>query len=107
MHRSTKVRHASKYVHSNIHLLLTTGHVWILSGKFYKYDGTSSMFYQNQDKIDIGPPLENNSIVRAGTKITSIINSRMTGLVKIEKGMGNRIKIEILPRSIYYPRGET
>ncbi|CAK9190255.1 unnamed protein product [Sphagnum troendelagicum] len=70
MHRSTKVRHASKYVHSNIHLLLTTGHVWILSGKFYKYDGTSSMFYQNQDKIDIGPP-------------------------------------QILPRSIYYPRGET
>jgi hypothetical protein len=57
MHRSTKVRHASEYVHSNIHLLLTTSHVWILSGKFYKYNGTSSMFYQNQDKIDIGPPL--------------------------------------------------
>jgi hypothetical protein len=62
MHRNTKVRHASEYVHSNIHLLLTTGHVWILSGKFYKYDGTSSMFYQNQDKIDIGPPLANCSI---------------------------------------------
>ncbi len=30
MHRSTKVRHASEYVHSNIHLLLTTCHVWIL-----------------------------------------------------------------------------
>jgi len=257
MHWSTKVRHASEYVHSNVHLLLTTGHVWILSGNFYKYDGTSSMFYQNQDKIDIGPPLakqilncsinidnsyskdwnstyssilphaysisrinkkrkipyllfekkkekyerrtlfrlrlrtekngilqnndifailddpkyrirssgtikygnikihlikkkneisedrktknyrpkyeiiegdnffflpeeihilressssilvENNSIVRAGTKITSTINSRVTGLVKIEKGMGNRVKIKILPGSIYYPRGET
>nr|AND47856.1 beta'' subunit of RNA polymerase [Sphagnum strictum] len=257
MHRSTKVRHASEYVHSNVHLLLTTGHVWILSGNFYKYDGTSSMFYKNQDKIDIGPPLakqifncsrnidnsyskdwnstyssilphaysisqinkkgkvpyllfkkkkekyerralfrfrlrtekngilqnnsifailddpkyriissgtikygnikihlikkkneisedrktknyrpryeiiegdnffflpeeihilressssilvENNSIVRAGTKITSTIISRVTGLVKIEKGMGNRVKIKILPGSIYYPRGET
>nr|QZJ47902.1 RNA polymerase beta'' subunit [Sphagnum palustre] len=257
MHRSTKVRHASEYVHSNVHLLLTTGHVWILSGNFYKYDGTSSIFYKNQDKIDIGPPLatqilncsrnidnsyskdwnstyssilphaysisrinkkgkipyllfkkkkekyerralfrfrlrtekngilqnndifailddpkyrirssgtikygnikihlikkkneisedrktknyrpryeiiegdnffflpeeihilressssilvENNSIVRAGTKITSTINSRVTGLVKIEKGMGNRVKIKILPGSIYYPRGET
>ncbi len=51
--------------------------------------------------------VENNSIVRAGTKITSTINSRVTRLVKIEKGMGNRIKIKILPRSIYYPRGET
>nr|AND48510.1 beta'' subunit of RNA polymerase [Flatbergium sericeum] len=257
MHRSTKVRHASEYVHSNIHLLLTTGHVWILSGSFYKYDGPSSIFYQNQDKIDTGPPLakqilncsriidnsyskdwnsvyssilphacsisrtnkrgkipyllfkkekekyerralfqfrlriekngilqnndilailddpkyrirgsgtikygnikidlikkkneisedrktknyrpgyeiiegdnffflpeetyilressssilvENNSIVRVGTKITSTINSRVTGLVKIEKGMGNRVKIKILPGSIYYPGGET
>jgi hypothetical protein len=31
----------------------------------------------------------------------------VTGLVKIEKGMGNRVKIKILPRSIYYPHGET
>nr|AND48347.1 beta'' subunit of RNA polymerase [Eosphagnum rigescens] len=230
MHRSTKVRHASEYVHSNVHLLLTTGHVWILSGSFYKYDGPSSIFYQNQDKIDIGLPfakqtfnystnkggkipyflfkkekekyerkalfrfrlriekngilqnsdilailddpkyrirgsgtvkygnikidlinkkneifedrktknyrpryqiiegdnffflpeeiyilressssilVENNSIIRAGTQITSTINSRVTGLVKIEKGVGNRVKIKILPGSIYYPGGET
>jgi hypothetical protein len=51
--------------------------------------------------------VKNNSIIRAGTKITSTINSRVTGLVKIEKGMGNRIKIKILPGSIYYPHGET
>jgi DNA-directed RNA polymerase subunit beta' len=57
MHRSTKVQHAFEYVHSNVHLLLTIGHVWILSGNFYKYDETSSMFYQNQDKINIGSPL--------------------------------------------------
>jgi hypothetical protein len=31
----------------------------------------------------------------------------VTGLVNTEKGMGNRIKIKILPESIYYPRGET
>jgi DNA-directed RNA polymerase subunit beta' len=57
MHRSMKVQHAYDYVHSNVHLLLTTSHVWILSWNFYKYDEISSMFYQNQNKIDIGPPL--------------------------------------------------
>ncbi len=31
----------------------------------------------------------------------------MTGLVKIEKGMGNLVKIKILPKSIYYLHGKT
>jgi hypothetical protein len=57
MHWSMKVRHTSKYIRSNVHLLLTTCHVWILLGNFYKYERTLSMFYQNQDKNDIGPPL--------------------------------------------------
>jgi hypothetical protein len=35
------------------------------------------------------------------------INSQMTRLVKIEKVMGNCVKIKIFPRSIYYPHGET
>jgi hypothetical protein len=50
--------------------------------------------------------VENNNIVQAGTKNTSTINSQVTGLVKIEKGMGDRVKIKILLGSIYYPRGE-
>jgi hypothetical protein len=54
MHRSTKVQHASC---CNVDLVLTTSHVWILSWKIYKYDGISSKFYQNQNKIVIGPPL--------------------------------------------------
>jgi hypothetical protein len=31
----------------------------------------------------------------------------MTRLVKIEKGMGNHVKIKIFLGSIYYPHGET
>nr|BDD17414.1 RNA polymerase beta'' subunit [Takakia lepidozioides] len=57
MHWSTKVRHVSGYVHSNVHLILTTGHVWILSGSSYKYNGPSFIFYQDQDKIDVRLPI--------------------------------------------------
>nr|QWW93171.1 RNA polymerase beta'' subunit [Lunularia cruciata] len=53
MHWSTKVRHASEYIHSNIHLILKTCHIWVLSGNFYnKNNELSVLFYKNQDKID-------------------------------------------------------
>ncbi|BDD77239.1 RNA polymerase beta'' subunit (chloroplast) [Marchantia polymorpha subsp. ruderalis] len=53
MHWSTKVRHASEYIHSNIHLILKTCHIWILSGNFHnKNNELSVLFYKNQDKID-------------------------------------------------------
>jgi hypothetical protein len=58
-----KVQHAFEYVHSNVHILLTTSHVWILSWNFYKYIEISSMFYQNQNKIDIGPPLAKQILI--------------------------------------------
>jgi len=35
------------------------------------------------------------------------INSWMIRLIKIKKGMSNRVKIKIFPRSIYYLHGET
>nr|QTT78441.1 RNA polymerase beta'' subunit [Andreaea rupestris var. fauriei] len=62
MHWSTKVQHASEYAHSNVHLLLTTGHVWILSGNFYKNTGPFFIFYQNQDKINIKLPLAKQNL---------------------------------------------
>jgi DNA-directed RNA polymerase subunit beta' len=50
---STKVRHASEYIHSNIHPILRTSHIWILSGKAYNKDEKLPIpFYENQDKID-------------------------------------------------------
>nr|YP_009642780.1 RNA polymerase beta'' subunit [Reboulia hemisphaerica]QCP68413.1 RNA polymerase beta'' subunit [Reboulia hemisphaerica] len=55
MHWSTKVRHASEYIHSNIHLILKTSHIWILSGNLNnknKNNNLSVLFYKNQDKID-------------------------------------------------------
>ena len=50
---NTKVRHASEYIHSNIHPIIKTSHIWILSGKSYnKNDKLPISFYENQDKID-------------------------------------------------------
>ena len=50
---NTKVRHASEYIHSNIHPILETSHIWILSGKSYnKNDKLPILFYENQDKIN-------------------------------------------------------
>nr|QYB18646.1 RNA polymerase beta'' subunit [Conocephalum conicum]QYB18733.1 RNA polymerase beta'' subunit [Conocephalum conicum] len=54
MHWSTKVRHASEYIHSNIHLIVKTSHIWVLSGKLnHKFLDFSVFFYKNQDKIDL------------------------------------------------------
>nr|YP_009922644.1 RNA polymerase beta'' subunit [Wiesnerella denudata]QNA49806.1 RNA polymerase beta'' subunit [Wiesnerella denudata] len=53
MHWSTKVRHVSEYIHSNIHLILKTSHIWVLSGRLNnKNNELSVLFYKNQDKID-------------------------------------------------------
>nr|YP_009545096.1 RNA polymerase beta [Gymnomitrion concinnatum]AZB86844.1 RNA polymerase beta [Gymnomitrion concinnatum] len=50
---STKVGHASEYIHSNIHSILRTSHIWILSGKsFDRNNKLPILFYENQDKID-------------------------------------------------------
>jgi hypothetical protein len=62
VHRSMKVQHAFEYVHSNVHLLFIASHVWILSWNFYKYFEISSMFYQNQNKIDIGALLAKQNL---------------------------------------------
>nr|BDZ75622.1 DNA-directed RNA polymerase subunit beta'' [Timmiella anomala] len=62
MHWSTKVQHASEYIHSNVHLLRRTGHIWILAGSFDKYNQSSFLFYCNQDKLDNKLPIANQNL---------------------------------------------
>jgi DNA-directed RNA polymerase subunit beta' len=52
MHWSTKVQYAPEYIHSNVHLLCKTGHIWILAANFDKSNKLSFLFYSNQDKLD-------------------------------------------------------
>jgi DNA-directed RNA polymerase subunit beta' len=62
MHWSTKVQHASEYIHSNVHLLRTAGHIWILSGNFYKFNEASFIFYRDQDKLDTQLPVAKQNL---------------------------------------------
>jgi DNA-directed RNA polymerase subunit beta' len=48
----TGVRHTSEYIHSYIHPILRTCHVWVLSAKFSNKKKFPVSFYKNQDKID-------------------------------------------------------
>jgi len=52
MHWSAKVQHAPEYIHSNVHLLCRTGHIWILAANFDKSNKLSFIFYRNQDKLN-------------------------------------------------------
>nr|QWW93012.1 RNA polymerase beta'' subunit [Cyathodium smaragdinum] len=53
IHWSKNVQHSSECKNSNIHLLLKTSHIWILSGvPSKKNKDFSQIFYKNQDKID-------------------------------------------------------
>nr|YP_010188722.1 RNA polymerase beta'' subunit [Entosthodon attenuatus]QZJ47525.1 RNA polymerase beta'' subunit [Entosthodon attenuatus] len=62
MHWSSKVQHASEYIHSNVHLLRITGHIWILAGIFDKDNKFSFLFYQNQDKLKNKLPIAKQTL---------------------------------------------
>lgn len=62
MHWSSKVQHSSEYIHSNVHLLRITGHIWILAGNFDKDNKFSFIFYQNQDKLDNKLPIAKQTL---------------------------------------------
>jgi DNA-directed RNA polymerase subunit beta' len=62
MHWSAKVLHAPEYIHSNVHLLCKTGHIWILAGNFDKSNEFSFIFYRNQDKLDNKLSLANQNL---------------------------------------------
>nr|QYB18383.1 RNA polymerase beta'' subunit [Riccia fluitans]WKW95008.1 RNA polymerase beta'' subunit [Riccia fluitans] len=78
MHWSTKVRHASEYIHSNIHLILKTSHIWVLSGKLNnKKNDLSVFFYKNQDKIDFQTALTKEKSIFSFVKSTNDLNCLM------------------------------
>nr|YP_010576332.1 RNA polymerase beta'' subunit [Angiopteris fokiensis]UZN43873.1 RNA polymerase beta'' subunit [Angiopteris fokiensis] len=56
LHWDTTVRHLSEHIHNNIHRVVKSGHIWILSGKLHNLSKTSLFFYQNQDKIHVQSP---------------------------------------------------
>nr|YP_009041045.1 RpoC2 [Tetraphis pellucida]AIB08530.1 RpoC2 [Tetraphis pellucida] len=79
MHWSKKVQHASEYIYSNVHLLYTTGHIWILSGTFYKYNEPSLIFYQNQDKLNIQLPIAKS--ISNYSKIKDIFSNKFWNFI--------------------------
>jgi DNA-directed RNA polymerase subunit beta' len=55
MHWSTNVCHAPKYVHGNVHPILRTGYLWILSGGIYGSDVVPFPFHKHQDQVNVQP----------------------------------------------------
>nr|YP_010514144.1 RNA polymerase beta'' subunit [Strongylodon macrobotrys]UXL85797.1 RNA polymerase beta'' subunit [Strongylodon macrobotrys] len=53
MHWSTDVYHASEFRYSNVHILSKTSHLWILSGKSYRYGSGSFSIRKDQDQMNI------------------------------------------------------
>nr|YP_009716039.1 RNA polymerase beta' subunit [Suaeda glauca]QGL09164.1 RNA polymerase beta' subunit [Suaeda glauca]UQK97008.1 RNA polymerase subunit beta [Suaeda salsa] len=52
MHWSTDVYHASEFTYGNVHLLPKTSHLWILSGKPYKYSVVPFSLSKDQDQMN-------------------------------------------------------
>ena len=55
MHWSTNVCHAPEYVHGNVHSILRTGYLWILSGGIYGSRVVPFPFHKYQDQVDVQP----------------------------------------------------
>nr|AET45225.1 RNA polymerase beta chain [Pinus wallichiana] len=55
MHWSTNVCHAPEYVHGNVHSILRTGYLWILSGGIYGSGVVPFPFHKYQDQVDVQP----------------------------------------------------
>nr|YP_009648437.1 RNA polymerase beta' subunit [Suaeda japonica]QCE21249.1 RNA polymerase beta' subunit [Suaeda japonica]QLH92954.1 RNA polymerase beta'' subunit [Suaeda japonica] len=52
MHWSTDVYHASEFTYGNVHLLPKTSHLWILSGKPYRYSAVPLSLSKDQDQMN-------------------------------------------------------
>nr|YP_009694145.1 RNA polymerase beta subunit [Christensenia aesculifolia]QEI60320.1 RNA polymerase beta subunit [Christensenia aesculifolia] len=86
VHWDTVVSHLSEHKHNNIHRVVKSGHIWILSGKLHNLSKTSFFFYQNRDKIHVQfpsitnskllPKFSNGDIKRDSNFIDSNINKR-------------------------------
>eukprot|EP00850_Spirogloea_muscicola_P023829 SM000392S14718 [mRNA] locus=s392:4847:14461:+ [translate_table: standard] len=57
MHWSKRVQHGSKYTHGDLHSVVNTGHVWVLSGRIDKHFGVNNIFYKDQDHVNTNVPL--------------------------------------------------
>nr|ULF03417.1 RNA polymerase beta'' subunit [Cathaya argyrophylla]ULF47350.1 RNA polymerase beta'' subunit [Cathaya argyrophylla]ULF47421.1 RNA polymerase beta'' subunit [Cathaya argyrophylla]ULF47498.1 RNA polymerase beta'' subunit [Cathaya argyrophylla]ULF47591.1 RNA polymerase beta'' subunit [Cathaya argyrophylla] len=55
MHWSTNVFHAPEYVRGNVHSILRTGYLWILSGGIYGSGVVPFPFHKHQDQVDLQP----------------------------------------------------
>jgi len=55
MHWSNNVCHAPEYVHGNVHPILRTGYLWILSGGIYGSGVVLFPFHKYQDQVDVQP----------------------------------------------------
>nr|YP_010163129.1 RNA polymerase beta'' subunit [Psophocarpus tetragonolobus]QRI60921.1 RNA polymerase beta'' subunit [Psophocarpus tetragonolobus] len=53
MHWSIDVYHASEFRYSNVHILPKTSHLWILSGKSYRFGSGSFSIRKDQDQMNI------------------------------------------------------
>nr|YP_010163295.1 RNA polymerase beta'' subunit [Kotschya aeschynomenoides]QRI61087.1 RNA polymerase beta'' subunit [Kotschya aeschynomenoides] len=52
MHWSTDVYHLSEFQFSNIHILPKTSHLWILSGKSYRWSALFFSLFKDQDQMN-------------------------------------------------------
>ena len=52
MHWSTDVYHLSEFKFSNIHILPKTSHLWILSGKSYRWSALFFSLFKDQDQMN-------------------------------------------------------
>eukprot|EP01018_Ginkgo_biloba_P012444 Gb_26285 [translate_table: standard] len=57
MHWSTNVCHAPENVHGNVHLILRTSYLWVLSGGLYESGAVPFPLYKDQDQVNIQFPL--------------------------------------------------
>nr|YP_010512887.1 RNA polymerase beta'' subunit [Platymiscium pubescens]UXL84376.1 RNA polymerase beta'' subunit [Platymiscium pubescens] len=52
MHWSTDVYHASEFKQSNVHILQKTSHLWILSGRSYRWSALAFLLFKDQDQMN-------------------------------------------------------
>nr|UCU09293.1 RNA polymerase beta'' subunit [Cycas media subsp. media] len=63
MHWSTNVCHAPEYVQGNVHLILRTSHLWVLSGGIHGSSAVSFPFHKDQDQVNVQLPLAKHELL--------------------------------------------
>nr|YP_010033293.1 RNA polymerase beta'' subunit [Diplophyllum taxifolium]QOW40215.1 RNA polymerase beta'' subunit [Diplophyllum taxifolium] len=95
---NTKVRHASEYIHGNIHSIIKTSHIWILSGKSYnKNEKLPISFYENQDKID-----SKIFIAKEKNNFSFLDNKKQINICILNSWIFGRNKIIVKSRLAHY-----